>query len=215
MKMPFTTEQFFDLFRSYNEAVFPLQIVFYSLGILFAALTFIRKPWINITISAGLSLLWFWMALVYHLLFFSTINKAAYAFGLAFIIQALLLAWYGLIRKKLNFGMHWNIYTIIGWILVGFALVVYPIIGYALGHRYPMAPTFGLPCPTTIFTFGMLLLLNRKCPVILLVIPFLWSVIGVGAAIAMGVYEDAGLLVLGLTAVTLILKHNRKLQIAL
>lgn len=105
MKMPFTTEQFFDLFRSYNEAVFPLQIVFYSLGILFAALTFIRKPWINITISAGLSLLWFWMALVYHLLFFSTINKAAYAFGIAFIIQALLLGWYGRYTQKIEF---WN-----------------------------------------------------------------------------------------------------------
>lgn len=153
--------------------------------------------------------------MIYHLLFFSTINKAAYAFGFAFIIQALLFAWYGIIRKKLFFEMHWNRYNITGWILIVFALMVYPIIGYALGHRYPVAPTFGLPCPTTIFTFGMLLLLNRKCPGILLIIPLLWSIIGVGAAIAMGVYEDVGLLVSGLSAVTLILMHNRKLQIAL
>ena len=213
--MPFSNEQFFDLFKNYNEAIFPLQIVFYALGFLFAALTVIRKPWANITISAGLSFLWLWMGLIYHLLFFSTINKAAYAFGIAFIIQALLFAWYGIIRKKLFFEMHWNRYNITGWILIVFALMVYPIIGYALGHRYPIAPTFGLPCPTTIFTFGMLLLLNRKCPWILLIVPFLWSVIGISAAITLGIYEDIALIVSGLTAATLILMHNRKLQIAL
>ncbi|WP_414541485.1 DUF6064 family protein [Nostoc sp. CCY0012] len=29
---------------------------------------------------------------------------------------------------------------------------MYPLIGYALGRIFPTSPTFGVPCPTTIFT---------------------------------------------------------------
>jgi len=66
--------------------------------------------------------------------------------------------------------------------------------GYLLGHTYPAAPAFGLPCPTTIFTFGILFFTEKNCLVFLLIIPFLWAVIGTFAAIHLGSYEDIGLL---------------------
>jgi hypothetical protein len=55
---------------------------------------------------------------------------------------------------------------------VVFALVLYPVIGYTFGHIYPSSPTFGLPCPTTIFTFGIFLWSDKRLPVAILVIPF-------------------------------------------
>ena len=82
-----------------------------------------------------------------------------------------------------------------------FALLVYPLLGWAMGHRYPEVPTFGLPCPTTIFTIGTLLFARGAVPRSLLVVPVLWSAVGSSAAFTLGVYQDLGLLVAGVVAV--------------
>ncbi|WP_373551173.1 DUF6064 family protein [Haliscomenobacter sp.] len=91
-------------------------------------------------------------------------------------------------------------------------LIVYPILGYFLGHVYPSSPTFGLPCPTTVFTFGLLLLNGKKCPLAILIIPFTWSIIGFMAAFQFGIVEDTGLLVAGLSAASLLIYRNRMLS---
>jgi hypothetical protein len=91
-----------------------------------------------------------------------------------------------------------------------YALVIYPVLGLLAGHRYPSAPTFGLPCPTTIFTFGVLLLAREKLPRFLFAIPMVWALIGFTAAFAFGVYEDYGLLIAGLALIVLALLKNKK-----
>jgi hypothetical protein len=88
----------------------------------------------------------------------------------------------------------------------------YPLLGYLQGHIYPAAPTFGLPCPTTIFTFGILLWTDKKLPVITLVIPFLWSLIGFSAAFSLGIREDTGLLIAGLLTTIMILIWNKRIS---
>jgi hypothetical protein len=84
--------------------------------------------------------------------------------------------------------------------LLGYALAVYPLFGWSLGHRYPSSPTFGVPCPTTIATLGLLVWLSPPPPWWLLVVPLLWVVVGSSAAFALGIREDIGLLVAGVTA---------------
>jgi Family of unknown function (DUF6064) len=93
-------------------------------------------------------------------------------------------------------------------LLVGFGVVVVgaalrPRLASLLGQQFPATPTFGLPCPTTIFTLGVLLWLQRPAPVSLLVIPLAWSVIGTAAALQLGVGEDFGLVVAGVLTVVL------------
>ena len=75
---------------------------------------------------------------------------------------------------------------------ITYAMLVYPLLGMALGHGYPRAPMFG-PCPrpTTIFTFGMLPPAGRPRR-LLLWLPLLWSAIGFFAAIKFGIREDIG-----------------------
>lgn len=85
-------------------------------------------------------------------------------------------------------------------LLIAFALVIYPAIGKLVGHDYPASPTFGLPCPTTIFTVGVLLLTKATTPRWVYVAPVLWSMIGSAAAFLLGVYQDLGLLVAGFVA---------------
>jgi hypothetical protein len=83
--------------------------------------------------------------------------------------------------------------------LIVYALAVYPALGEAFGAGYPAAPTFGLPCPTTIFTIGVLLLAKTDVRAIL-VVPILWAAVGSVAAFTLGVYQDLGLLVAGVVA---------------
>jgi hypothetical protein len=61
------------------------------------------------------------------------------------------------------------------------------------GHRYPGMPTFGLPCPTTIFTIGMLTLIKSPQPRMVMIVPVLWCVVGVQAAFLLGVPQDLAL----------------------
>jgi hypothetical protein len=208
--MPFTVEQFMEVFKNYNTTVFPAQLILYLIGI--AAIYFAVKKsfWSNKIITIILSLLWLWMGIVYHLIFFTTINKAAWLFGALYILEAGMLMFFSFSDDKLSFKFHPDIYGLTGLFLILFAMIIYPVIGYFVGHIYPAAPGFGLPCPTTIFTFGLLLWTDKKCPVIILVIPFLWSLLGFSAAVSLGIYEDIGLLVAGLIATSMILIRNKK-----
>ena len=210
MTFPFTQEQFLTIFTQYNLAVFPLQIVFIILGIV--ALWFVVKksPISDRIILLILIFFWFWMGIVYHILFFSSINPLAYAFGVLFIIEACLLIYLGVIKKQAGFSLTKDMYTLIGLIFIVYAMIIYPVIGTAAGHGYPRLPTFGLPCPTTIFTFGIFLLSDKKFPLPLLVIPLIWSMIGFFAALSLGITEDYMLLVAGVVGTVLIIMKNRK-----
>ena len=101
--MPFTVEQFFEVFRRYNEAVWPAQVVavvdaFIAAG---AALRGGRRA--NKLIAIVLAALWFWMGAVYHLQFFRQVNPAAVIFGVTFLIQAALFIWLGVAHDRLTF----------------------------------------------------------------------------------------------------------------
>jgi len=213
MQVPFSLGDFLNVFKSYNQTIFPLQIVFYFIAFLSIYFLFTGNKNLNKIISITLSFFWLWMGIVYHIIFFSAINNAAYIFGAFFIIQGIMFAGCGLIRKKLSFGYSKNIYNYFGIVFLLYALIIYPVLGYNLGHSYPYSPTFGLPCPTTIFTFGILLFTNKKMPLHLLIIPLLWSVIGFNAALTLTIYEDTGLLIAGVTAFTLLLTSNKNFKL--
>ena len=150
------------------------------------------------------------MGIVYHLMYFRTINGAALGFGVLFIIQAIVWLVFGVIRPKLAFQLATNPYALTGILLIVYAMLVYPMLGTLLGHGYPRSPSFGVaPCPTTIFSFGLLLLTNAKVPRSVLVIPFLWSLLGFTASFLLGVREDIGLVVAGVLSVGLLLWRDR------
>ncbi len=89
-------------------------------------------------------------------------------------------------------------------LLVVFALVVYPAWSVYAGHSYPALPTFGLPCPTTIFTVGLFALLVAPYPRSTIVAPLLWCLIGGQAAFLLGVPADLGLLFAAAVAAVLL-----------
>jgi hypothetical protein len=212
MKLPFTTEQFLKVFADYNQAIWPIQIFFYLLAFLSVLALLSKSRFSDKFIFTLLAFFWIWMGIVYHILYFSAINKIAYAFGVIFVIQGLVYLYIGFSK---NFPLQYrrDIYGITGAAFILFSLVVYPVLGFVNGHLYPASPTFGLPCPTTIFTFGLLLGSVNKLPLITFAIPFLWSLIGFSAALSLGIIEDAGLFVAGLVFIVLNLRHHKSSQL--
>ena len=62
-------------------------------------------------------------------------------------------------------------------------------------------PTFGAPCPTTIFTLGLLLWAEPPVPRGAVVVPALWAGIGTVGAVVLGVPEDFGLTIAAVIAI--------------
>lgn len=206
MDLPFTAAQFFDVFALYNQAVWPAHIVLRTLAILVTVFLFVGSRAIDRTIMTILSLFWVWMAVFYHFAFFTAINPAAWLFGSLFVAQGILLFWQGAVKGAVRFEFQWAWRDMAGLSLGLLALIIYPVLSYWLGDRFPAAPTFGLPCPTTIFTIGVLLV-AKPLPRGLFVIPLLWTTIGSVAAFELNVLQDLSLIVagvLGLTAVLLV-----------
>ena len=209
MKIPFTAQQFMDVFAAYNTAVWPMQVVFNLIALVIIVLVFHNFRYSNHIISILLSFFWLWMGYMYHIRFFAGINQAAYGFGAIFIIQGLLFIYYGLVKQALTFKFKDGAVVITGYIIIIYGLLLYPVISIFMGHWYPSAPTFGLPCPTTIFTLGLLLLADKRVPVPLIIIPLLWSVFGFMAAFRFGIWEDTGLLISGIVAGYFLIHRQR------
>lgn len=212
MKLPFTIGQFLDVFRQYNIAVWPIQIFLIVLALVAVYFSFRSQTYSNKVIVCILTFFWIWMGAIYHLVYFSRINKVAIVFGILFILQAAIFLNFGLIKNKLSFRLKTDKFGITGIILIVFALLIYPLLGYWLGHGFPYSPTFGSPCPTTIFTFGMLLFSVSGISPWIIAIPFLWSLIGFSAAFSLGIKEDTGLIVAGLLSIVMILYRNKSFR---
>jgi hypothetical protein len=207
MNLPFTVEQFLGVFAAYNQAIWPTQVVAYALGLVVVMLAFARAtPYAGRIISGILAAFWLWTGVAYHGVFFSQINRTALIFGVLFVVQGLFWLYVGGLHDGLVFDARGGAVAIAGGLAVLYAMLVYPLLGIVLGHGYPYAPMFGVaPCPMTIFTFGLLLWTRPRVPRYLLVIPFLWSIVGFSAALSLGIREDFGLLVAGLLGTATVL----------
>ncbi|HYD54540.1 MAG TPA: DUF6064 family protein [Gemmatimonadaceae bacterium] len=193
MSLPFSVGEFFDVFRQYNLAVWPAQWVLTALGVVAVVGALVPRAGLAHAALGALAVLWLWMGAVYHLVYFAAVNPVAPVFGVLFVVQAALLAVVAHDTTAETFAPRRGAAAVVGWVLVVYALVAYPLVGQALGHRYPAQPTFGLPCPTTILTLGVLAWGIPRLPARLLVIPALWAVVATSAALQLGVGEDLGL----------------------
>jgi len=201
MLLPFTPDQFVAVFAAYNLAVWPAQFVAYLLGLGMVLALLRPTRWTHRIIGAGLGLMWVWTGVVYHVLFFASINKAAHAFAALFVVQGVMFAHAALLRSELRFTRTHGLRAWLGWLLIAYSALIYPLIGLA-GHGYPAMPMFGItPCPVTLFSLGVLLLAQQPVPRRLLVIPLVWALVGGSAAFLLAVPQDWLLIASGLLVV--------------
>jgi hypothetical protein len=209
--LPFSAEQFFEVFRRYNEQVWPAQLALNALALLATAAAWralVRRSWTwaRVTLIA-LAGLWAWSGIVFFKMFFASMTRAGELFGTFFVLQAaflLLVAW-----METPLGIPSQASVAAGLSMLVFALVLYPILGLAAGQRYPAFPTFGAPCPLVILTLGVFCLLPAL-PRILLAVPLGWALLGATAATAFHVTEDFGLPLAALVTVVILYRERRR-----
>lgn len=212
MRLPFTVDEFLSVFGQYNLSIWPAQVAVYLAAALLVGWV-IWRPSRNagLALSALLAFCWVLMGGGYHLGFFRAISGVAIPAGVLFAATGLGFAWITA-RGTLSFAWRRDAWAILGLALILYAMIGYPLVGLAVGHSYPRAPVFGVaPCPTTIFTFGVLLLASTRVPVWLLVVPAVWSLFGASAAVLLGIREDLLLPVAGVAGTVGILLRNRAL----
>ncbi len=192
MRLPFTHEQFLDVFGAYNAALWPWAALLWLVSL--AALILLAAGRLGPK-AAGVLLVahWAWAGIAYHLDYFAAVNPAARLFGLLFLAQALLFLWFGVFRSDLQVSWGRRTHQILSAAFCVYALA-YPLLAIASGMRWPRMPSFGVPCPTTLLTVGLLLALEPRRSRGLAVIPFLWCLIGGSAALLLGVLPDLALL---------------------
>jgi uncharacterized protein DUF6064 len=210
-QLPFSRDAFLDVFAIYNTRFWPVALLLWlasgaAVVLLVAGRADRRR------LLALLAVLWAWGGVAYHALLFSRINPAAPMFAAAFLAEAVALAWYAR-RNTVGFAVgsrRWS--GIAGWVLIAYGLL-YPLLVASGEHAYPRMPTFGVPCPTTILTIGLLLLVDGPIPLPLAVVPALWSVVAGSAAFTLGMPVDLALPVAGvLLAIALL--QRRALAVA-
>lgn len=200
MELPFTHEQFLDVFAAYNRTFWWAAALLW-LWTLFAALRWLRNPeGANRLVAWLLVAHWAWSGAVYHLAHFRAVNPAALVFGILFLLQSALFGWLAVGGRRLDFARATGFWRTVGVTLVGYSLL-YPALGLAFGLDYPGMPTFGVPCPTVLLTVGFLVASNLGGARWITAIPLLWTVIGGSAAFLLRIPAD---LVLALSGVALV-----------
>jgi len=180
--LPFTHQQFIFVFSVYNGTIWPLQPIVHAAGVLMLALLLRPSRGSDSYSLVLLAAMWIWTGFVYQIGFFSRINPIALAFGAAFVLEGALLLDAAL-RGRIAFGTSRGLRRSTGWALLIYSLLLYPLLGIALGADYFELPAFGLtPCPVTMTTVGVLLLASSPVPRRLYVIPVTWAIVGGSAA---------------------------------
>lgn len=191
----------------YNEAVFPMQIVFWVLGVvLLVFLVFNPSHKVNKVMKGYLSFLCAWNALVFFLIYGTHLPGTVLGAPL-FILAAILFAW-DIKGGKTHFRIPeptWQKVVTAAFILLA---LLYPFIGAGLGHTYPETLTFGtMPCPTTVFALALLSAavprVDRKVYIVLLA----WALPAFGKCLgALNLYEDCILFWAGVYSTIVLVK---------
>ncbi len=220
--LPYDSDVLFATFAQDNRAVFPAQLIAIALALGIVALAIWPRAWAARFVGAALGLrfvgialaarfvgvalatTWAWVGAAWHLTQFAPINFAAPLYGGLFIAEAALFAWTGGVRGRLSLRFQADARGWVGLGLAAYGLIAYPVIFLALGDGCQGTPLVGLaPVPTTLFTLGVLLLVEGRTPWHLLAIPLAWSLIDGATAYVLGTLEDlvlpaAGIVVVGL-----------------
>jgi len=176
----FSPRTYWRMIELYQRAVWPGQLL--ALGAGLGCLVIALRPtprsrrvaWVLLSVS------WLWVGWAFHAQRYATINWAASYFAVAFALQAMLLgalAWHCTAQNPPPRGTASTIPATVGWLLAAVAVLLFPLVGLAVGRPLVQSDLFGMtPEPTALATLGLLPALGRGLPA-----HWLWAAAGVPA----------------------------------
>jgi hypothetical protein len=205
-------ENFLHYASRYNQDLYPAQYLMLGLGIIAILLAFFRTNRSSRSISAILAFFYGWVGIQFYLVFFKEFMPVPMVFGSLFIAQALIFIFEGSVRNRISFEVKANIYGLTGALLIFYAIFGYQALEYILGRGYPEILSFGMfPCPTVIFSLGILLWTKKKFPGYILIFPIINALSGFIPVFMIGIIEDIGLIISGLLTLSLLGSRDKYL----
>jgi hypothetical protein len=173
----FSPRVYWRMFELQNAAMWPLQLLTLSAGLAMAVLIIWRPNYHGRWIAFILALLWAFVGYSFLWDRYATINWAMAYVAPIFALQSILLLIAGSAPNGLVFAQRsftrWS-----GLVLIGSALVLYPVLPFFSGTPWKQMQIFGIaPDPTVIGTLGLLILAQGRFLPVLFPIPILWCFI--------------------------------------
>lgn len=192
----FSPRTYYRLIERYNAAVWPAHVVALALGLVLGGVLLRPSDGRSRASAALLGAIWAWVGWMFVARRYATINWAATYFALLFAVETLLLGWIaatpgGLrLGRPLAMGVGSRARHVVGAVLFGGALLLYPLLAPVLGRGWVQAEVFGVtPDPTALATLGVLLAVDGPPRRVLLVAPAVWCVLSGATLWAMGSAE--------------------------
>ncbi len=208
----FTLERFLNYASRYNLDLYPVQYLMLGLGLIAILTVFFRTEHSSRFISAILAVFYGWNGIQFYMIYFKDFMPIPFVFAILFIIQALIFILEGTIRNRISFQFKADLYGLTGALLLFYALFGYQALEYLLGRGYPEILSFGMfPCPTVIFSLGILLWTGKKFPPYILIFPIINALSGFIPVFMIGIIEDIGLIISGLLALFLLSRRDKYL----
>lgn len=171
----FSARTYWRLMERHNTALWPAQIVALLAGAAVLMLLWRRPGEKSGQIAAGvLAGAWLLVAVAYFWARYSTIHMGGKWFAAAFGMQAVLLLWFGVVKRKLGTSetRDWPDRAALGFTAA--ALLLYPLLAKVAVRPWSQAEVFGLaPDPTVLATLGLLVALRARWW--LWVVPVAWA----------------------------------------
>jgi hypothetical protein len=198
-----------DTFESYNQRIFPLQVVMAVVAIgLVGLLFFLPGVTTTILFKAFLSITFGWIGVAFLFLMGDMRKRipfASYATALTYLPLVIIFIT-DIYSKQAAYKIPQpSLRLYVSLFIMFWGIILYPLSGYLIGHRYPRLPLFGaMPCPTNIFAIGVLTTFaSNSLEITALFILSSMAVIGSVKAAIVGydgerIPEDIALLVSGL-----------------
>lgn len=156
--VPYTKEVLDAIIYEYQEIFWPVQWGFLLLALLVVYFFWKDAHKYSAVITSILAFFWIWVGAVYEMGYYTSINWIGSYVGALFILQGLLLGWFGIYKKEVIFVK--NSFSLV---LALTLILAYPLVQLLSGIHYFEVSIVGmLPDITVVFLLILLWMNTQK-----------------------------------------------------
>lgn len=192
----------------YNDVTWPLQILLFAVAVYLTCQVFAMPgAKTDILMKVFLSLAFAWNGVAFFLVFLR--NPISMLVGAPlFIVVAILFA-ADVRAKRTHFRLpaeRWRKVLTVLWIAV---TLLYALLGWPLGHRYPRTILPLFPCPLTVFALALIAAGAPMADKRVFALLIAWSLMGLPKCLgALDCHEDCLLFAAGVYGLVMLIKYR-------
>ncbi|CCQ73431.1 DUF6064 family protein [Magnetospira sp. QH-2] len=189
--VPYTVEVLVSLFGRYNETLWPAGVVAPIIAVLLTGLLYKGGLRGLRMMLVGLAVGWAVTGGAFHWLWMSELSWGGVWIGALFLVQSAILLWVAVTLSARSTAPVHTWQSVAGWIVILLGALGYSLAAAWGPFGWAAMPIVGVaPLPTTLLTFGVLVLHSPRLGVIPGVLPSLWAVFTAMEAWSLPLYPD-------------------------